>query len=263
MKIDGSRVLLTGATGGLGQAIGRALTERGATVVLTGRRVEILEPLAAELGGIAIASDLADPASIDTLLDAAGDVDILVANAALPGSGPVLEYTVDEIDRALNVNLRAPILLARALGQRLVERGSGQLVFISSLSGKAASPGAGIYCATKFGMRGFALSLREDLIGTGVGVSLVYPGFIRGAGMFAESDTKLPPGVGTKTPEDVAKAVVSAIEKDRAEVSVAPVGLRAGVALGGLMPAKVGAVQRKLGAQKIADQMAEGQKAKR
>jgi short-subunit dehydrogenase len=263
MKIDGSRVLLTGATGGLGQAIARALTERGATVVLTGRRVEILEPLAAELGGIAIASDLADPASIDTLLDAAGDVDILVANAALPGSGPVLEYTVDEIDRALNVNLRAPILLARALGQRLVERGSGQLVFISSLSGKAASPGAGIYCATKFGMRGFALSLREDLIGTGVGVSLVYPGFIRGAGMFAESDTKLPPGVGTKTPEDVAKAVVSAIEKDRAEVSVAPVGLRAGVALGGLMPAKVGAVQRKLGAQKIADQMAEGQKAKR
>jgi short-subunit dehydrogenase len=263
MKIDGSRVLLTGATGGLGQAIARALTERGATVVLTGRRVEILEPLAAELGGIAIASDLADPASIDTLLDAAGDVDILVANAALPGSGPVLEYTVDEIDRALNVNLRAPILLARALGQRLVERGSGQLVFISSLSGKAASPGAGIYCATKFGMRGFALSLREDLIGTGVGVSLVYPGFIRGAGMFAESDTKLPPGVGTKTPEDGAKAVVSAIEKDRAEVSVAPVGLRAGVALGGLMPAKVGAVQRKLGAQKIADQMAEGQKAKR
>jgi short-subunit dehydrogenase len=232
-------------------------------VVLTGRRTDILEPLAEELGGTAIASDLADPDSIDTLLDAAGDIDILVANAALPGSGPVLEYTIDEIDRALNVNLRAPMLLARALGRRLVDRGSGHLVFISSLSGKAASPGAGIYCATKFGMRGFALGLREDLIGTGVGVSLVYPGFIRGAGMFAESNTKLPPGVGTKTPEDVAKAVVTAIEKDRAEISVAPVGLRAGVALSGFLPAKVGVVQRRLGAQKIADQMAEGQKAKR
>jgi short-subunit dehydrogenase len=263
MKIDGSRVLVTGATGGLGQAIARALAARGATLVLTGRRTDVLEPLAEEVGGVAIASDLADPASIDTLLDEAGDIDILVANAALPGSGPVLEYTVDEIDRALNVNLRAPMLLSRALGQRLVQRGAGHLVFISSLSGKAASPGAGVYCATKFGMRGFALSLREDLVGTGVGVSLVYPGFIRGAGMFAEANTKLPPGVGTKTPEDVAKAVIGAIEHDRAEVSVAPLGLRAGVALGGLMPAKVGAVQRRLGAQKIADQMAEGQKAKR
>jgi short-subunit dehydrogenase len=145
----------------------------------------------------------------------------------------------------------------------MLARGTGQLVFISSLSGKAASPGAGIYCATKFGMRGFALGLREDLIGTGVGVSLVYPGFIRDAGMFAESDTKLPPGVGTKTPEDVAKGVIKAIEGNRAEVSVAPLSLRAGSALGGLMPAKIGAIQRKLGAQDVADQMAEGQKAKR
>jgi short-subunit dehydrogenase len=145
----------------------------------------------------------------------------------------------------------------------MVERGSGHLVFVSSLSGKAASPGAGIYCATKFGMRGFALGLREDLIGTGVGVSIVYPGFIRGAGMFAESGTKLPPFVGTRTPEQVAKAVVGAIEHDRAEVSVAPLGLRAGTALAALMPTTVSAVQRRLGAQKIADQMAEGQRAKR
>jgi short-subunit dehydrogenase len=263
MKLDGSRVLITGATGGLGQAIARALSDAGAELVLTGRRTDVLEPLAAEVGGRAIASDLADPASIDTLLEAAGELDGLVANAALPGSGPVLEYTVDEIDRALNVNLRAPILLARALGQQMVARGSGHLLFVSSLSGKAVSPGAGIYCATKFGMRGFALSLREDLLGTGVGVSVVYPGFISGAGMFAESETKLPPGVGTRSPEDVAKAVVGAIEHDRAEVSVAPLGLRAGAALGGLLPAKVGAIQRRLGAQKIADQMSEGQRAKR
>jgi short-subunit dehydrogenase len=263
MNLDGSRILLTGATGGLGQAIARGLAERGASLILTGRRADVLEPLAAEIGGQAVVSDLAQPDAVDALLADAGDVDALVANAALPGSGPVLEYSVDEIDRALAVNLRAPIMLARALGERMVARGSGQLVFVSSLSGKAASPGAGIYCATKFGLRGFALGLREDLIGTGVGVSIVYPGFIRGAGMFAESDTKLPPFVGTKSPEDVAKAVAGAIEHDRAEVSVAPFGVRAGAALGGLMPAKAGAIQRRLGAQRIADQMSEGQKSKR
>ena len=263
IELSGSRVLLTGATGGLGHAIARAISARGGSLVLTGRRTDVLQPLADEVGGRAIAADLAQPGAVDELLAEAGDVDVLIANAALPGSGPVLGYTEDEIDRALNVNLRAPILLARTLGERMVARGAGQLVFISSLSGKAASPGAGIYCATKFGMRGFALGLREDLIGTGVGVSIVYPGFIRGAGMFAESETELPPFVGTKTPEQVGDAVVSAIDKDRAEISVAPLGLRAGVALGSLMPAKVNAVQRRLGSQKIADQMAKGQAAKR
>jgi short-subunit dehydrogenase len=263
IDLNGSRVLLTGATGGLGHAVARGLAARGAQLILSGRRTDVLEPLAEEVGGRAIASDLAHRDAVDALLADAGEIDVLVANAALPGSGPVLDYSVDEIDRALTVNLRAPILLARALGEQMVARGGGQLVFVSSLSGKAASPGAGIYCATKFGLRGFALGLREDLIGTGVGVSIIYPGFIRDAGMFAESETKLPPFVGTKSPENVADAVVGAIEHDRAEVSVAPFGVRAGAALGGLMPAKVGAIQRRLGAQKIADQMSAGQKAKR
>ncbi len=265
MNLSGSRVLLTGATGGIGLAIARALAERGAKLVLTGRRTDVLEPLAEELGPPtrAIAADLADPDAIEPLLAEAGDIDVLVANAALPGSGAVLDYSVSDIDRALTVNLRAPILLARALGQPMVERGRGSLVFVSSLSGKTASPGAGIYCATKFGMRGFALALREDLIDTGVGVSIVYPGFISDAGMFAESGTKLPFYVGTKTPEQVAKGVVDAIEKNRAEVSVAPLGLRAGVTLGSLMPAKVGALQRRMGAQELADSMARGQASKR
>lgn len=263
MNLSGSRVLLTGASGGLGHAIARALAARGAELVLTGRRTDVLEPLAAEVGGTAVASDLADPDAVDALLADAGDIDVLVANAALPGSGPVLDYSVDEIDRALTVNLRAPIMLARALGEAMVARGRGHLLFVSSLSGKAASPGSGIYSATKFGMRGFALGLREDLIGTGVGVSLVYPGFIRGAGMFAESGTELPAFVGTRTPEQVGEAVVRAIVTDRAEISIAPLSLRAGSALGGLMPARVNAIQRRLGAQKVADQMSEGQRAKR
>ena len=182
MELRGSRALVTGATGGIGHAIARALAARGAQLVVTGRRTDVLEPLAQEIGGRAVASDLADRDAVDRLLDEAGDIDVLVANAALPGSGPLLEYEPEQIDRALDVNLRAPIMLSRALVPRLLERGAGHLVFVSSLSGKAISPGASIYCATKFGMRGFALALREDLIATGVGVSVVYPGFISDAG---------------------------------------------------------------------------------
>ncbi len=263
MEISGASVLLTGATGGIGHAIARALAARGAALVITGRRTAVLEPLAQEIGARAVASDLSDRAAVDALLADAGPVDILVANAALPGSGPLAEYSTEEIDRALDVNLRAPIMLAHALAPQMAQRRAGSLVFIGSLSSKAISPGASLYCATKFGMRGFALALREDLVGTGVGVSVVYPGFISDAGMFAEAGTELPPFVGTRTPEQVADGVVIAIEKNRAEVSVAPLSMRAGAAAAGLMPARMAAIQRRLGAQKIADSMSAGQKGKR
>ena len=88
----------------------------------------------------------------------------------------------------------------------MVQRRRGHIVFISSLSGKAASPVSSMYSATKFGLRGFALGLREDLRRAGVGVSVVLPGFIRDAGMFADSGATLPPGVGTSSPEQVARA---------------------------------------------------------
>ena len=104
----------------------------------------------------------------------------------------------------------------------MAQRGRGHLVFISSLSGKAATPGSSVYSATKFGLRGFAQGLRGDLRGAGVGVSVVFPGFIRDAGMFAESGTELPAFVGTSTPEDVADGVLRAIERNRGEVDVAP-----------------------------------------
>ena len=114
---------------------------------------------------------------------------------ALPASGALSELDGDQIDRMLDVNLRAPIALAHGLVPMMTARGSGQMVFISSLSGKAASPASSLYSATKFGLRGFALGLREDLRRSGVGVSLVFPGFIRDAGMFAEAGVQLPPGV--------------------------------------------------------------------
>jgi short-subunit dehydrogenase len=263
VNLSGARVLVTGATGGLGQAIARALFARGASLTLTGRRVDVLEPLAAEVGGRAFASDLSAPHAPARLLDQAGEVDVLVANAGLPGSGRLGSFSDEQLDRALAVNLRAPMLLAKLLADGMAERGQGHLLFMSSLAGKAGAPGNSIYAATKFGLRGFALALREDLAPRGVGVSVILPGFISDAGMFAESGAKLPSYVGTKRPEDVARAVVKAIEHNRAEIEVAPVALRAGATLAALAPGPIGAIQRRLGAAGTADQLARGQTEKR
>jgi short-subunit dehydrogenase len=263
MNIGGRTALITGASGGLGHAIARAVAARGAQLVLTARRVEVLEELAAETGGRALACDLSDRNAVERLVEEAGSVDVLVANAGIPGSGGILSFSIEEIDRAVEVNLRAPVVLARLLCERMVERGGGHIVFVSSLSGKAATVGSSIYSATKFGVRGFAMGLREDLRPRGVGVSTVFPGFIRDAGMFHDSGARLPSYVGTKTPEDVAAAVVRAIERDRSEIDVAPIPVRLGAAFAGLAPELAAMVQRQLGASDVADQMETGQRDKR
>jgi len=263
MQISGSTVLLTGATGGIGQAIARALKQRGGELILTGRRTDVLEPLAAELGARTLAIDLGVAAEVERLLQEAGQIDILIANAALPGSGKLESFSMEQIDRALDVNLRAPIALAHALIPAMVKRGSGHLLFMSSLAGKAATPGTSMYNATKYGLRGFAAALRPELRESGVGVSTVCPGFIRDAGMFADSGAKLPTGVGTRSPEDVAKAVIGAIERNRGEVDVAPVGLRIGAIFGGVAPEMAATFTRRVGGEKLAAEIATGQSAKR
>jgi uncharacterized protein len=263
VNLAGRTVLLTGATGGLGQAIARRLHGAGAQLILTGRRTDVLEPLAAETRARSVAVDLTDAAAVERLATDHGDVDVLVANAGLPASGHVFSFSVEEIDRALAVNLRAPMILARLLGERMADRGAGHIVLMSSLSGKAATPRSSIYGATKFGLRGFAMALRQDLRPAGVGVSAIFPGFVRGAGMFAESGAKLPPGVGTSTPEQVAAAVVRAIERNRGEVDVAPLPMRVGAVLAGLVPEIAATVQRATGADRVGDQFGDGQRSKR
>jgi short-subunit dehydrogenase len=265
VQLGGATALVTGATGGIGGAIVRALQERGARVLASGRRRDALDELVARLAQPAevLVADLADRAAATELAQAAGAVDVLVANAALPASGRVEGFDHEEIDRALDVNLRAPIQLTRALLPGMLERGRGHLVFVSSLSGKAASPRSGIYSATKFGLRGFAAGLREDVEPKGIGVTVVFPGFVSEAGLFADSGVKLPPWVGTRTPEQVAAAVVRGIERERAELDVAPLGLRVGTRIAGLAPGTVARVQRRLGSERIADALAEAQRGKR
>jgi short-subunit dehydrogenase len=265
MQLGGRTALVTGATGGIGVAIARALAERGTGLILTGRRGGVLDEVAGELDARALTCDLSVRDDVERLAGEAlaAGVDVLVANAALPGSGLLTDLTQDEIDRILEVNLRAPIALARALAPSMIQRGSGHMVFISSLSGKTTSPASSLYSATKFGLRGFGLGLREDLRAHGVGVSLVFPGFIREAGMFADADVKLPFGVGTRSPQDVANAVIRAIQGNRAEVDVAPLGLRLGAVLGGVAPAFAASAARRMGAHEIASNMARGQSDKR
>ncbi|MEV5747223.1 SDR family NAD(P)-dependent oxidoreductase [Actinoallomurus sp. NPDC052308] len=263
MRIADATALVTGATGGIGQAVARELAARGASLVLTGRRADVLESLAAELGARTLVADLSDRDGAVRVLEQAGPVDILVANAGLPASGPLTDFTLEEIDRAVNVNLRVPIVMARLAAEQMTARGRGHVVFVSSIAGKVAAGGTALYNATKFGLRGLALGLREDLRPAGVGVSAIYPGFIRDAGMFADSGVSLPPGLGTNTPGDVARAVTRAIERDRAEVDVAPPSVRFGVVLGGLAPGLFARIQRRGGADRLTRALAEGQRDKR
>jgi short-subunit dehydrogenase len=261
MELAGRTALLTGATGGLGRAIAKALAEKGTSIVLSGRKAEALAALAAELPGDghrALAADLAEPGAAEKLAAEAGDVDILIANAGLPGAGWLLDFTPEQVSRALRINLEAPMLMAQALSPAMIDRGSGHLVFVASLAGKSASPLTSIYNATKFGLRGFALGLRPDLAPKGVGVSLVSPGFIREAGMFAEAGAKSPPGLGTGTPEQVAAGVVKAIEHDKVEVAVAPLRQRALAHIGLAGPSIAIRAQSGSAGQRAATAIADG-----
>jgi short-subunit dehydrogenase len=262
-QIRGARTLITGATGGIGSALARRFAGEGAELVLTGRREDVLNDLAAALGARAIVADLADPGDLDRLLLQIGPVDILIANAALPGSGRLTMLEPVAIDRAIAVNLRAPMVLAHALAPQMIQRGKGQMVFIGSLGAIAATPGSSVYNATKFGLRGFALALRAELAGSGVGVTLVHPGFVRDAGMFADSKVVLPRWVRTSPLAQVTNAVVRAARTDPPELLVAPLAMRLGTKLSSVAPGLAARGARVLGSEQIARRFEEAQADKR
>jgi short-subunit dehydrogenase len=268
VDLEGKRVLLSGATGGLGRAIAGELAGQGALLVLSSRKGDHLDQLAQSLPGgadrhLTIVADLAKPGAAEELVERAGDIDGLVANAALPATGRLESFSSEEAQRALRVNFESPILMARALGPKLAEKGEGHLVFIASLAGKVGSPRSSLYNATKFGLRGFAFGLREDLHQQGVGVSVVSPGFVREAGMFHDARSKPPPGLGTTTPGKVAAAVAEAIRRDRNEITVAPMRQRFLTEFGYRHPGFAARIQRRGGADKIAEELASGQSDKR
>ena len=262
VSIAGSIVLLTGASGGLGGALARAFDHRGAQLILTGRRRDALEALVSELNDAqARMCDLADPEQLDELLADLGDVDIVVANAALPGAGALDDFTTEEIDRALDVNLRAPMVLARHIAPRMAERQRGHLVFVASMGAKVPASRLSVYAATKYGLRGFAACLRQELAPSGVGVSAVFPGSVDDVGMWAESGARS--NVGTVSAASVADGVLRAIERNKAEVDVAPLAVRAGAVLAHLAPGAYGRLAVRVGADAQTAALAAGLRHKR
>jgi len=248
MKIDGARILLTGASGGLGRAIATELAGRGAELTVTSRRRVVLEDLAAETGAEVVVADLTDRADVDALCGRIADFDGIVLNAGQGDRASLLELTADDIDFLVDLNLRSNVLMAVRYAQdRIASSRPGNVVTIGSLSGVVATPGTRLYNATKFGLRGFSLSLRQDLAGYGIGVCHVAPGFIRDAGMFAEGGADVPGYVRTKAPADVAAAVVKGLTDCPPEVVAALVELRAVSSLGGLSPWLSEIVQRGIG----------------
>ena len=134
MELRNAHVLLTGASGGIGRALAIALADRGAHLRLTGRNRAVLRELADQVGGSVVAADLSDRDDVQRLLAEVGTVDVLIANAGIPASGLLSEYSVDQIDRALDVNLRVPIIMAKALGEQMAAR-KAELVAEKEASG--------------------------------------------------------------------------------------------------------------------------------
>lgn len=226
--------------------------------MLTGRRLEPLRALATETKAELVVADLSDPAEVARVIDLSGDIDVFISNAALPGAGRVESLSVEDVERAVAVNLRAPMVMARCLAAHMVERGRGHIVFVSSLAAAFPTPGLAVYNATKAGLSNYALSLRGELAGHGVGVSVIDPGPISEAGMWAKAGVATPLGLTTRPPGAVGAAVVEAIERNRARVSVASLPLRVGAVLARAAPALMAATAPRLGADKLTDAMAEG-----
>ncbi len=183
--LSGKTALVTGATGGIGGAVARALHAQGAHVVLSGTREEALAALGAELGGrsSAVAADLSDPASVDALVgraeEAAGaPLDILVANAGVTRDGLLLRMKDADWETVIRVNLESYFRLSRAALKGMFKRRAGRIIGVTSIVGVTGNPGQANYAASKAGMIGFSKSLAGEVATRGVTVNTVAPGFI-------------------------------------------------------------------------------------
>ena len=183
--LSGKTALVTGASGGLGGAIARALHARGARVILSGTRQAALEILAEELGDRApvIACDLSDPAAVDSLVGAAeaaggAPLDILVANAGITRDGLLLRMKDEDWAAVMQVNLESYFRLSRAALRGMMRRRAGRIIGITSVVGVTGNPGQTSYAASKAGMIGFSKALAQEVASRNITVNCVAPGFI-------------------------------------------------------------------------------------
>jgi short-subunit dehydrogenase len=229
MELRGKRVLITGASRGIGESLAHAFAGAGATVALVARTEAALQALAAELGGTAHAADLSDTTQVATLIDRvedeAGPIDVLVNNAGVETPASFIDAPDDELRRVTQVNYLAPAELCRQAIPRMLRRGGGHIVNVSSMAGCAASPGIATYSASKAALSHFTSGLRADLRGLPIRTTLVELGPIP-THMLAQAEDYEPMANSVRRMyrirlivdvprEKVAEEVVTAVQKGR------------------------------------------------
>ena len=276
MNLKGINAIVTGGSRGIGPYIARALAREGTNIALAARDAERLGAIREEIESLGVKAlsiptdvKLADDRRnlIEQALSGLGEIDLLINNAGIEPTSAFVDIDESRIVDTIDTNLTSCLLLMRAVLPAMVERGKGQVVNIASMAGKIPIPYDSIYSATKFALIGASHAVRSELRGTGVGVSVICPGFVVDAGMYAdavdETGVAAPAIAGTSRPEQVANAVVRAAKHDVAEVIVTPLSGRPLAVAAAVSPIIGQAMMRLTGVQAAFKHMADERAAKR
>ena len=241
--LTGKTALITGATGGIGGEIAKALHDQGATVAISGRNEEKLNALAAEIGekAHAIVADLSTPEGIAALVkdadEALGQIDILVNNAGLTRDNLSMRMKEEEWQQVLDVNLTAPFMLAKACQRGMMKRRYGRIINISSVVGTTGNPGQCNYVASKAGMTGWTKAMGQEVASRGITVNCVAPGFISTAMTDALTDDQKDKINGTipagrmGQPNEISSAVAYLASEEAGYVTGATIHVNGGMAM--------------------------------
>jgi 3-oxoacyl-[acyl-carrier protein] reductase len=241
--LSGKTALLTGASGGIGQAIAQTLYNQGAQVVLHGTRRSVLEEVAGKLGERAhvVTGDLSESFIIETLIteaeSATGQIDILVNNAGLTRDGLAMRMKDEDWDKVINVNLGAAFKLSRGVMRGMMKRRWGRIISITSIVGVTGNPGQANYAAAKAGLIGMSKSLAQEVASRGITVNCVAPGFIATPMTDVLNDAqrqtmlqRIPAGDLGK-PEDIAAAILYLASTEAGYVTGQTVHVNGGMAM--------------------------------
>ena len=242
--LTGMTALVTGASGGLGSSIARALSAQGARLALSGSNVAKLEAFAKELGGdhVALACDLSDPAAVDALVPAAvaalgGKLDILVNNAGVTRDNLLMRMKDEEFDEVIAINLAAAFRLMRSAARPMMKARFGRIISITSVVGQTGNPGQANYVASKAGLEGMTKAVAQELASRGVTANCVAPGFMTSAMTEALTDAQKD-GILSRIPagamgsgDDIGAAVVYLASREAGYVTGQTLHVNGGMAM--------------------------------
>jgi short-subunit dehydrogenase len=258
-QLQGSKALVTGASGGIGAEIARSLAREGVDLAISGRREDALAKLVTEIASLGVrcepvVAELADRSALPQLLESAeaaiGPLDVLVNNAGIESIGSYASSTEEELAQMIEVNLLAPMLLTRLALPGMLARRKGHVVFISSVAGKLGPAFNAPYAASKAGLIALTQSLRAEHARDAVGFSVVCPGFTAGDGMYqrmADGGHKSNRLMGETSLQRVADAVIRAIRDDVGEIVESGAPIRPMLAIQQIAPGLVERIAPRVG----------------